>query len=214
MTSSGLAWPPPPDDLAGFPTRAAPPRLHRLSESPSVWWYASRADREAPPAGRFDLAAPDGTCYLAAELEGALLEKTLRRPKRVVATERLRELFHATVTVVGRVELADLTAKTASGYGLNAEVHTSLDYAKPAAWAAALRGAHHRGLRYLLRSDSALGQVGVGLFGRAGLHRRAPAGLRTAVAPLDVPAATGLLERRGVHVVPIPIDVPVVDPSG
>jgi hypothetical protein len=211
VTRSGLAWPPAASALAGFPTRAAPRRLHRVGESARVWWYASRPSGDTTPRGRFDLVAPEGTCYLAATLEGALLEKTLRRPKRIVPAERLRELFHASVQGAGRPALADLTAREASSYGINAEIHTALDYAKPAAWAAALRRARFRGLRYLMRSDPALRQVGVALFGRAGLHRRAPAGMRTAVAPLDVAEATALLEARGVQVVPIPADVPVVE---
>jgi hypothetical protein len=209
---SGLASPPPADRLAGFPSRPAPARLHRLSEYPDVWWYASRPGANAPGGGRFDLVLPEGTCYLAAALEGALLEKTLRRPKRIVPLDRLVELFHAEVRVTARVPLADLAAEAATGYGLNAEIHTTLDYRTPNAWARALRRAGARGLRYLLRADNALEHAGVALFGRAGRHRRAPAGMRTAVAPLDVEAAVTLLEERGVRVVPIPPDVPTVAP--
>jgi hypothetical protein len=107
-------------------------------------------------------------------------------------------------------ELADLTSKRATGRGVNAEIHTTLDYAKPRAWAERLRAAGTRGLRYGARSDPALGARAVALFGAAGHHARAPAGLRTRVTPLDTRKARRLLEERGVLVVPIPADVPTV----
>lgn len=127
--------------------------------------------------------------------------------------QRLRELFHAVVTVTQATELADLTAKRAAGWGLNAEIHTTLDYAKPRAWAVRLRAAGATGLRYASRSDPALRGRAVALFGAAGRHSRAPAGMRTAVSPLDTHRARALLEARGVLVVPIPRDVPTVTPQ-
>lgn len=110
--------------------------------------------------------------------------------------------------------LADLTARKATGWGINAEIHVSLDYAKPRAWAAALRAAGQRGLRYAARSDPGLAGRAVALFGAAGLHTRAPAGLRTEVSTLDETRARSLLEERGVLVVPIPFDVPTAEPTG
>lgn len=124
--------------------------------------------------------------------------------------QRLRELFHAVITVRTAPELADLTSKRSTGRGLNAEVHTTPDYAKPRAWAERLRAAGARGLRYGARSDPALRARAIALFGTAGHHARAPAGLRTEVGPLDTRKARRLLEERGVLVVPIPADVPTV----
>jgi len=209
VTGSGLAWP--PDDsaaLEGFPTTRRLPRLlHRVSEHTGTWWFAS-----APGGGgRFDLPVPDGTCYLADDLEAALGEKLLRRPKKLVPAERLRELLHSRITLQAPLELANLTSTRATGFGVNAEVHTILDYGKPRAWAERLRQAGARGLRYAARSDPALRARCVALFGGAGLHARAPAGMRTDEAPLDARRARRLLEERGVVVVPIPRDVPIVD---
>jgi hypothetical protein len=127
-----------------------------------------------------------------------------------VPEQRLRELYHAAVSVETAPELADLTARQATGHGLNAEIHTTLDYAKPRAWAERLRAAGARGLRYGTRSDPALRARAVALFGVAGRHARAPAGLRTQVAPLDPRKARSLLETRGALVVPIPADVPTI----
>jgi RES domain-containing protein len=210
---SGLGWPPSdPAALQAIPPAAVPVSLHRLSYWPGVWWFATTGVEIL--GGRFDLAPPFGTCYLADELEGALIEKLLRTPKRIVSAEQLDRLFHVTVEVRRAPRSADLTATTLTGLGLNAEIHTSLDYAKPRAWAAALRLAGWRALRYAMRGDSALLQRGVALFGSAGLHRRAPAGMRASLAPLDRIHAASLLERRGVLVRPLPRaeDLPIFRP--
>lgn len=210
---SGLAWPPDqPAELARFPAATLPLRLHRLSHWTSPWWFASAGADEQ--GGRFDLPSPHGTCYLAENLEGALLEKVLRRPRRIVATEQLEHLVHVTVAVVKPPPTADLTAPAVTGLGVNSEISTGLDDARPRAWAAALHRAGWRAVRYALRADSTLRQRGVALFGRSGLHSRAPAGLRASVGTLDPVEAAGLLERRGVGVHPIPLarDVPIVPP--
>lgn len=188
--------------------------LHRLSEHSGVWWFASLADDGGGTGGgRFDLPAPEGTCYLADDLEGALGEKLLRRPKRLIPEQRLRELRHGRVRVRRAPELADLTAKRVTGWGINAEIHTTLDYGKPRAWAERLRARGAKGLRYAVRSDPTLAGRAVALFGAAGLHARAPAGMRTGEARLDVARARELLESRGVRVLPIPRDVPTVEPQ-
>jgi hypothetical protein len=210
---SGLADPPAdPAALDGFPAATWIPELHRLSEWPSVWWYASVAATEDAAGGRFDLSRPRGTCYLAESLDGALVEKLLRTPVKVVVAERLDELFHATVTVRAAPATADLTAPAASGFGINAEVHATLDYRAPRRWAEALWRRGWRALRHLLRGDASGSQAGRALFGRAGVHARAPAGMSTTVRPLDLELAEQLLAGRRVEVRPIPVHVPVEPP--
>lgn len=208
---SGLADPPEETtDLDGFPEAAAPERLHRLSEWPGTWWFSSTS--EGQPGGRFDLSAPHGTCYLAETLDGALVEKLLRTRTKVVVAERLAEVFHARVTVRMLPHCADVAAPRAAGFGINAEIHTTLNDVTTRRWAAALRRAGWRSLRYLLRGDPAGLSAGRALFGRAGLHRRAPDGMTTQVVPLDRDHAERLLADRGVHVRPIPAHVPIVQP--
>lgn len=210
--ASGLADPPEDaESLTGFPQAGHAYELHRLSEWPAVWWYASVGAVEREGGGRFDLERPQGTCYLAESLDGALVEKLLRARAKVVVAERLDELFHATVTVRTTPPMADLSAPQATGFGLNAEVHTTLDYRTPRRWARALRRAGWRGVRYLLRGDPTA-SPGRALFGRAGRHRRAPAGMRTSVSPLDRARAETLLHARGVQVRPIPAEVPTTEP--
>ena len=127
--------------------------------------------------------------------------------------QRLSELLHSRVTVIRAPQLADLTARQATGWGINAEIHVTLSYDKPQAWAERLRAAGAPGLRYAVRSDPTLAGRAVALFGAAGLHARAPAGLRTRVSPLAETRARRLLAARGVLVVPIPTDVPTVRPA-
>lgn len=203
----------PPDDLTGFPAAGHVDELHRVSDHPGVWWFSSVRAVEDDTGGRFDLTTPLGTCYLAEDaLGGALVEKLLRTPARVVVRERLLELFHATVTVREAPPTADLTAAGATGFGCNAEVHSTLDYAVTRRWAAALHDAGWRALRHRLRGDVTGELAGRCVAGGAGLHHRAPAGMRTHVEPLDVDRATDLLEARGVEVRPIPRSVPITPP--
>jgi hypothetical protein len=210
LARSGQAEP--PEDLTGFPAAPAPTELHRLSDFRGVWWYSSVEALEAANGGRFDLISPEGTCYLAEDLEGAIIEKLLRGPARVVVAERLAELFHAIVEVRSAPFMADLTAPRATGSGVNAELHSTLDYQVPRRWAAALRRHGARGLRYLLRGDNTGRAAGRALFGHAGLHRQAPSGMSTRVRALDRAEAERLLRARGVEVRPIPTAVTITDP--
>jgi hypothetical protein len=208
---SGLAEP--PGELDGFPRAGEVSELHRLSEHPGAWWYSHVRDPDEGTGGRFDLTEPHGTCYLATSLDGALVEKLLRTRTKVVVAERLHELFHATIEVRRTPPTADLASPGATGYGCNAEIHATLDYALTRRWARALRAAGWRALRHLLRGDAAGGAVGLALFGRAGLHSRAPAGMTTTVRALDRDEAERLLAARNVVVRPIPDRVPIARPD-
>lgn len=208
---SGLGDPPTdPDELLDFP--GAPPieKLHRISEHPEPWWFSSVGRIDSPDGGRFDLVEPDGTCYLAESVEGCLVEKLLRVPTRVVVAERLDELFHTTARSTRGLHTADLSADAASGFGVNAEIHSTLDPAGARRWSIALRAAGFRALRHLVRADPTGALRGRAVFGTVGLHLRAPAGLATAiVTPLDLDVATRALAAHHVRVLPIPHDVPL-----
>lgn len=213
--SSGLSAP--PEDAGRLadvePAADLPQWFHRLSAWPGTWWFAS-VPPGATEGGRFDLAPPRGTCYVADSLFGALAEKLLRKPKVIVTTQQLEQLFHATIMVRRQPRAADLLQPALTGLGLNAEIHTTLDYATTRAWAQRLWEAGWRSLRYALRGDNALRERGLALLGAAGLHHRAAAGMRTSVKMLDPLVATALLERRGVLVRPIPTlaEIPLQTP--
>lgn len=146
-------------------------RIFRAARSP--WWFSSDG------SGRFDLPFPDGTCYLAQDPLGALLE--VARGLTILSDRFLdsRRLLIARPT--RELRLADLNAAGAYAFGVTGELSGTADYAGPQAWAAALRTHGFDGVRYRIRHDPRGDLVGVGWFGRAGRWGRPPAGLRVPV---------------------------------
>lgn len=159
--------PPPadPDRLAGFPSHFLSPelplfRVARKGYDP--WWFSSSLE------GRFDLHEPYGTCYLAAEEMGALLE--LIGPdleSGAVSADFFRERRLWELRVPRKVRLADTTSRKASGFGVTAEIGSIVPYELPQAWAARLRAAAFGGLLYWLRHDPSRTE-GYALFGPRG----------------------------------------------
>jgi hypothetical protein len=189
--------PPDPDsDLRRFPRRTlrAGTVLHRVARH-APWWFCS--DRRC----RFDLDPPDGTCYLAHDEIGALLE--LIGPElaggvvseEFVAARRIHRLAVDTDVV-----LADTASRRAAGFGVTNELSTMVDYAIPQAWAGALRAHHYGGIAYKLRFDPGASAGGVALFGAGGQHDR-PA---DAGRPVDEAVRQRLRAACGVVVVPRP----------
>jgi hypothetical protein len=206
--ASGLGLP--PDRLDGFPSASLKGNWHRLSDYENPWFFSTALSSTSIGGGRFDLLSPNGTCYWADSLMGAVGEKLLRVPLRAVTEEQLLTLWHHRVALDGPADIADLMATAVRRFGFNAEIHTSLDYSKPRAWAIALHTAGWRGLRYALRSDGALRNRRLAIFGNAGVAHRAPRGFPGAThSRLDTTAATAVLSRMGVAVLPIPTSVPI-----
>lgn len=168
---------PPPvaaEELSGFPRKPLGPdvelfRVVRSGRCP--WWFGSTG------AGRFDLGPPEGTCYLARDEIGALLEVVGGTGRSGGGVDEgflaARQLFRSRVPAAH--ELADLTHRRAAGFGVTAEIGTVTPYDLPRAWAARLREAGVGGLAYWLRHDPAR-SGGVALFGPAGERRDWPPG--------------------------------------
>jgi hypothetical protein len=153
----------PRDDLTGFPSQQCSPatalyRIHRQQRAP--WWFSSDG------SGRFDLAPPNGTCYLAAEPLGCLVEVV--RDVAVVAREFLASRRLSTLQVPQSMLLADCTARSARRFGVTGAIHSTPDYALTRGWAGALRRAGFAGIRYLVSHDPAQRRIGVAVFGSAG----------------------------------------------
>jgi hypothetical protein len=154
---------PPPADLAGFPRHRLLPsralfRIHRAEHAP--WWFSSDG------AGRFDLASPAGTCYLAEDAVGAFVE--VFRFTTIVPEIEVRERRLSTLRAPDGVVLANCAARRARAFGITAEIHTGPDYALTQVWAAAFATAGFDGVRYLLSHDPAQRCVGFALFGPGG----------------------------------------------
>lgn len=189
----------PPPDLRGFPRYALAPGIDICRIHPGhlgAWWFASDG------RGRFDLVLRDGrgTCYLAQRPAGALLESF--RGIRTVAEEdiRLRREFH--VGVERRLSLANCCAPSAGRFGVNAELHSGLDYALTQRWAAAFDDHGFAGVRHFVRSDPSGTLIGYALFGPAGEPPAGawPAGASCSIAPETIEDAA----RYGLAVRPTP----------
>jgi hypothetical protein len=189
----------PRKELRHFPERvlaAGEPlcRIHRAGRAP--WWFSSAG------TGRFDLAPPRGTCYLAEDPLGAFVE--VFRETRLVPEEEVRRRSISHLTLPRLLRLADCAARKARMFGLTAAIHSTPDFALTRAWAAAFAAAGFDGVRYLVSHDPAQRLAGYALFGDAGDAAEA------ASWPPGEPAAIGsdLLRaaRRqfGLLVVPAP----------
>ena len=188
----------PPADLAGFPTRllSADIRWFRVvRKGRNPWWFGSGM------TGRFDLPEPDGTCYLAGDPLGALLE--LIGPEiesGAVSAELLRDRRLRELRVPEDVELSDLTSRKASRFGITSEIGSIVPYDIPQAWAARLRAEGSAGVVYWLRHDPSRSE-GYALFGPHGERKRWRKGKELAIT-------RDLIERLdhecGIEVLPVP----------
>ena len=138
-------------------------RIAREGRSP--WWFGSSLE------GRFDLPEPAGTCYLAGDAVGALLEVLgAERSGGLVAQTFFKGRVLFGLRVPEERQLADLAARASAGYGITLEIHSLVPYTLPQAWAAALHGQGFDGLRYRARHDPG----GVSAFALFGEHGVAP----------------------------------------
>jgi hypothetical protein len=98
------------------------------------------------------------------------------------------------------VRLADCGSAWCRKFGLTGEVHSTPDYARTQAWAAAFAGAGFGGVRYLLRHDPSQRLAGVALFGPAG----APGWPYEAGDPIGPAMADEVWRRFGLRIMPAP----------
>jgi hypothetical protein len=177
-----------PGDLAGFPATRAPARIHRVCQAiHGTWWFCSDG------SGRFDLAAPEGTCYFATDGWAAIREASRLGPvtPHWVLARDLRE-----VSVPRRYRrLAAATWKAAGRYGVTAELGTLVPYDLPQRWAAAFRAHGFQGMRHMLRHDPRSRATGVSLFDTEGPAPN-PDGLRTTLEVAVVRAAGVAVHER------------------
>lgn len=145
-------------------------REHAARPGPDrgCWWFAS-TPTGGEPAGRFDLDAPRGTCYLGATVGVAARE----RCGRLLAAGVIPEA-HLTGRLVSTVRLppttvADLTHPDGARIGVTAELASGNDYTVTTQWAKAFDASEFAGARYAPRFTPAGGpEHSVALFGPAG----------------------------------------------
>jgi hypothetical protein len=160
--------------------------------------FASRPDtsgsgrRGVPAGGRFDLVAPQGTCYLADTRIGAWVE--VFRGTRMVDNREARARSLLRTRAPRRVLLADLTDRSAIADAL------AVDF---------------RGVQTWTRHDPSAGSRTVSLFDVAGSHPPFGWAWRQVVgSPVDDPMLLAELASCGVGVGAVPYDMPVTPPTG
>jgi RES domain len=158
----------PPADLSGFPRSRLLPstplyRAHTAGRSP--WWFSSDS------SGRFDLIQPNGTCYLATDIDTALRERfghALVR-KQVVTFDAAAKTELSKVQISSVRWLANTCSRDAAKFAMTREIGTCPSYAIPQAWAAAFfAGGKHSGIRYQTRFSTGAAPNAVALFDTAG----------------------------------------------
>jgi hypothetical protein len=139
--------------------------LHRAVDRrhPQPWWFSTRTDN--PDPGRFDLAAPRGTCYLTSSARAALIEATAdpAADDPFITERELERLMVWSGHATGTGSLADLT--TPSVPQLTEEVSTTTPYGLPQQWADAADAARWDGVVYRARFAH---ETAVGLFDHCG----------------------------------------------
>lgn len=155
----------PPSDLDGFPAHPAETnldlyRIHRAERSP--WWFSSSG-------GRFDLLRSErATCYLAERPIGAFLE--VFRASSVVAAAEVAARRLSRLRPPRPARLADCTVEAARAFGVTAEIHSTPDYGLPLLWAEAFAAAGFDSVRYRVSHDPSQQELGIALFGPAGVQ--------------------------------------------
>jgi hypothetical protein len=156
------------------------------------WWFSSDG------AGRFDLAPPRGTCYLADDEMGALLE--VLGPVAVVSADWAKRFSVWQLGLPDQCSAADTTVRAARGFGVTAELATVTPYDLPQRWAAAFAAAGYQGVRYRVRHDPG-GSRALALFGAAGERKRWPRGR---CQDVDDEVLERLADQTGLRIAVIP----------
>ena len=164
--------------------------MHRREHG--AWWFSSDG------SGRFDLAPPDGACYLAETPLGALIEHF--DGIDVIPREDLDERRVSTLGRGRPLRLADCTRSHARSFGVDLALSAGSDYARAQRFAAWFRGGGFDGVRYLLRNDPTATLIGIALFGPSG-EQDLPV---LSTSPVEETTLDEAAHTFGIQVVPLP----------
>ena len=144
------------------------------------WYFSSRGDARE---GRFDLAHPAGTCYLAGDVDSAFRETF--RGARVIAEDDVTARRVLTATAARATgPWADLTDDLATEGGVTLDTFSGSDYADTQALASACHERGDRGVISLIRHQSDGSGRGYSMFAGAGPSGAPPEEWTTETAPL------------------------------
>lgn len=160
--------PPRPEvDYRRFPSRtfkAGSTWYRQHLDSLSPWWFSCSMD------GRFDLPAPDGTCYLADSAESAVRERVGPDVAATghVAVSVLEDRVVSAVALPEEVRAANLDSdRAADRFGVTGELTVMTPYTVTQDWAAVLHRAAFAGVCGRLRFTPSRHR-GLAVFGEAG----------------------------------------------
>lgn len=185
-------------------------RVHRASRP--LWWFASTDPAHPEHGGRFDLSAPNGSCYVATTAAAAVLEALQHDfAGGLLPASALRRRALSTVSApAGAPPAAHLTSRRAAAAGVTVGLWSDPDRSLTRRWAAELHGAGWQALHHGAQHDPTGAGRSVTLFDRAGEH--VPWGdvwPDPDTQPLVTPTTTALLGRHGITVTG---DRPDLDP--
>lgn len=160
--------PDPDSDYRRFPYRTFKAgsrwyRQHNITVGP--WWFSSSME------GRFDLPAPNGTCYLASTREAATRERIGPdiAAKGRVAISVLKDRVVSALALPQGVRAANLDSDRAMDrYRVTGELTVMTPHEMTQAWAVALHAAGFGGVSGRLRFTVSPHHHGLALFGDGG----------------------------------------------
>ena len=168
-----LSEPPIPAVLTGLQSQTLAGRqLHRIFRygRRSPWWFATVGAQPAT-SGRFDLPAPDGSCYLTNSPIAAVLEAFQDFGEGVLPIAELSRRRRAVITAAPRApKAARLLSASARGFGITQALWAGADRAMTQRWARALRRAGWLAAWTGVQHDPAGRASAVTLFDEAGEH--------------------------------------------
>lgn len=186
----------PPEDpttLARFPRRTVDGAWFRAhvdlgGRDHGCWWFSSvEAGHDPDTHGRFDLPAPEGTCYLASTEEAAARERVGTQLRSVAGRESVltsvlttpQGPVTVTETEVPALDAANLPVKAAQRWiNRSLSVGTGI-YAVTQAWAQTFRAAGLTGIVHAPRFTGGTRVRSLAVFGRAGRPRPVPSVVAT-----------------------------------
>jgi hypothetical protein len=144
-------------------------RVHRATRGP--WWFSSLSPEDPGRSGRFDLPAPNGSCYLASTRTTAILEALQDFGGGLLPAAALKARVISNVEVpAGAPHAAALTAAKAAAVGVNVGLWADRDRMLTHAWAAELHGAGWQALHHGAQHDPTGRGRSVTLFDHSGAH--------------------------------------------
>lgn len=187
--------------------RLAGQRLWRVHLATRLPWWFSCLDPARPTGsgGRFDLQAPNGSCYLATTPATATLEALQDFAGGLLPASALKSRAISNMDVPGGAPpAAALTAGRAAGAGVTVVLRADRDRRLTQHWAAELHGAGWLGLYHGAPHDPTGSGRSVTLFDRSGAHP--PWGGPwddPQTASLDSQESRRVLDRHGITVVEV-----------